>query len=285
MAAPYVWNLQPEVFSFSPLPRWYSLLFASGIVGGYAILRKIFIREGRPLELLDSLLMYGVVGMMVGMRLGHVMFYQPDYYIDHLIEVPMIWKGGYASHGGFLGVIIALLLFVRKKPDMTFFWLADRVSITCLFAAGFIRLGNFANSEIIGRPTGDSVPWAVIFSQVDQIPRHPAQLYEALGYFVLCALSLLLYYRTRLLEQAGRLVGLVIATGFVWRFFCEFFKEDQVPFEAGLTLNMGQILSIPFIIFATALALNVQGKWLRPAAAVESPPRGAPHRKRQRQKA
>jgi prolipoprotein diacylglyceryl transferase len=285
MAAPYLWNLQPEVFSFSPLPRWYSLLFASGIVGGYAIIRKMFIREGKPVELLDSLLVYIVVGMMVGMRLGHVIFYQPDYYINHLLEIPMIWKGGYASHGGFLGVIIALVLFVRKNRDITFLWLADRVAIISLFAAGCIRLGNFCNSEIIGRPAAESLPWAVIFTQVDQVPRHPAQLYEAIGYFGLCGLSLLLYYRTRLAEQTGRLMGLIIATGFAWRFFCEFFKEDQVPFEAGLTLNMGQMLSIPFIIGATALALNVQGRWQTAAAASESPKLQTPVRKRRRQKA
>jgi prolipoprotein diacylglyceryl transferase len=257
VAEPLHWNLRPEVFSFSPLPRWYSLLFAMGIIGGYAIIRKMFIRESKPVEILDSLLVYVVVGMMLGMRLGHVLFYQPDYYAEHLLEIPMIWKGGYASHGGFLGVIIALLLFARKYRDLSFLWLADRVAVISLFTACCIRLGNFCNSEMIGRQA-EGLSWAVVFEQIDLVPRHPAQLYEAIGYILLCGISLLLYYKTKITASNGRLLGFIVASGFAWRFFCEFFKEDQVPFEAGMTLNMGQWLSVPFIIGGTLLMLNVQ---------------------------
>ena len=256
-----IWNVDPAVFSFSPLPRWYSLLFASGIVGGYLIIRGMFRRDGRPLEVLDSLLVHVILGMMIGMRLGHVLFYQPDYYVNHLAEIPMIWKGGYASHGGYLGVIISLLLFARRYRNFEFLWLADRVAIVSMFAGACIRVGNFFNSEMIGRPAND-VPWAVIFQQIDLVPRHPAQLYESIGYFVITAVSYACYRWTAMPEKTGRLMGLVMGTGFLWRFCCEFFKEDQVPFESGLVLNMGQFLSIPFVVLGLAMAagLHKRGK-------------------------
>lgn len=259
----FVWNVNPAVFSFSPLPRWYSLIFALGIVGGYAILRGMFKRDGKPVELIDSLLVYGVGGMMLGMRLGHVLFYQPDYYFAHPLEIPMIWKGGYASHGGYLGVIIALLLFAFRHAETPFLWLADRVAIVSMFTGMCIRVGNFFNSEMIGRPA--SSPWAVIFAQVDQVPRHPAQIYEALGYAVVTLGSYLCYRFTAMAKGPGRLMGLVMGMGFLWRFFCEFFKEDQVDFEAGLALNMGQLLSIPFIVIGLGMALNVHRKLMAPA--------------------
>jgi prolipoprotein diacylglyceryl transferase len=250
-----VWDIRPEVFSFLPLPRWYSLLFAAGIVFGYLIFRNILKREGKPLEMLDSLLMHIVLGMMIGMRLGHCFFYQPDYYLAHPLEIPMIWKGGYASHGGFAGVLIALALFVRKHKDATFLWLADRVTIIAMLAAGFIRVGNFFNSEMIGHPT--DAPWAVVFAQIDQVPRHPAQLYEAVGYFAVSGITWLLYVKGDAVKVRGRLLGVGMVLGFAWRFFCEFFKEDQVPFEQGMTLNMGQLLSLPFILLGAALIAGV----------------------------
>jgi prolipoprotein diacylglyceryl transferase len=263
-----VWGIRPQVFSFSPLPRWYSLLFAVGIVGGYAIMRGMFKREGKPLALLDWLLVYVVVGMLAGMRLGHVIFYQPDYYLrpGHLWEIPQIWKGGYASHGAFAGVIVALLLFARKHKETPFLWLCDRVAIISTFTAGCIRLGNFANSEMIGRPS--NVPWAIVFAQVDRLPRHPAQLYEAIGYFVVCRLSYLWYRKSDWHLSPGRLVGFIMAVAFFWRFICEFFKEDQVVFEHGMVLNMGQVLSLPFIVVGLAMALGVarrRGQDLRAA--------------------
>lgn len=240
-----IWDIQPEVFSFSPLPRWYSLLFALGIVSGYFIMRTIFRREGRPLEALDSLLMHIVLGMMIGMRLGHCFFYQPDYYFQHPLEILMIWRGGYASHGGFLGVIIALGLFVRRHRDMSFLWLADRVAIIGLNAAGWIRVGNFFNSEMIGHET--TLPWGITFAQVDNVARHPAQLYEAIGYFVVAAIGWALYNKDQVIKRPGMLLGIHLILGFGWRFFCEFFKVDQVPFEQGMTFNLGQLLSLPFM--------------------------------------
>ncbi len=252
IAAPqhFIWDIDPQVFSFMPLPRWYSLLFALGILGGFMILKAMLTRENKPLSLLDGVMTYGMIGMIVGMRLGHVIFYQPDYFLEHPHEIPMIWLGGYASHGGFAGLAIAMYIFIKKHPPMTFTWLVDRVSIASLFAAGAIRVGNFFNSEILGHPS--DVPWAVIFARVDQIPRHPAQLYEAAGYLSLALVFGLLYRFTNLKDKGGTLFGGVIAAGFVVRFICEFFKEDQAAFEAGMAINMGQVLSIPFIVAGIA---------------------------------
>lgn len=246
-----IWDIQPEVFSFSPLPRWYSLIFALGIVAGYLVMRVIFRRENRPLLLLDSLLMHIVLGMMIGMRLGHCLFYQPEYYLQHPLEILMIWKGGYASHGGFLGVIIALWLFVRRHREFTYLWILDRTAIISMIAAGCIRVGNFFNSEMIGHET--TLPWGIIFAQVDNVARHPAQLYEAFGYFVTAAITWVLYDRGKITEQPGRLLGVAMMLGFGWRFFCEFFKVDQVPFEQGMTFNLGQLLSVPFVIVGAFL--------------------------------
>jgi phosphatidylglycerol---prolipoprotein diacylglyceryl transferase len=250
-----VWDVRYEVIPGLALPRWYSLLFAAGIVLGYLMVRDMFRKEGKPVELVESLLMHVVLGMMIGMRLGHCLFYQPEYYLSHPLEMLMIWKGGYASHGGFLGVLIALGLFVRRYRDIGFLWLSDRVAVASMMGAGFIRVGNFFNSEMIGHPT--DVPWAVTFARVDMIPRHPGQLYEAIGYFVISAIAYAMYREGRVLKVPGRLLGIVLALGFAWRFFCEFFKEDQVAFEQGMTLNMGQWLSVPFMVLGVALVLGL----------------------------
>ena len=261
MSGPIVWNIRPEIFSFSPLPRWYSLIFAIGIAGAWAAMRAMFRREGKPLELIDSLLVYCVLGMMIGMRLGHVIFYQPDYYFtwEHWLEIPQIWKGGYASHGGFAGVIIALFLFARKHKETSMLWLMDHMAVASMVTAGCIRVGNFFNSEMIGHVA--KVPWAVVFQQIDDVPRHPAQLYEAVGYFAIFFGFLWAYYKTRIAEAPGRLAGWIIVAGFGWRFFCEFFKEDQVPFEQGMSLNMGQLLSVPFMAIGLIMALAATKKW------------------------
>lgn len=256
MAPPFVWELRPEVFANLPLPRWYSLIFAAGFALGYVIFRSLARREGRPVELLDSLLLYVVTGTIVGMRLAHCLLYEPSYYLAHPLQIPMTWKGGYASHGGFAGVIIALALFARKHREMTFSWLLDRIAIVAILGAAFIRVGNFFNSEMIGRPA-NGLPWAVVFANIDQVPRHPAQLYEAAGYLAIFGLAWVLYRRTEISAHPGQLVGTVIVLGFAWRFFCEFFKEIQVGFEAEMVLNMGQLLSVPFVIAGVLLALGL----------------------------
>ena len=247
-----VWNVDPAIVSFGPFTvRWYGLLFALGFLVGFQVMAQIYRAERRPFENLSSLLSYVMLGTIIGARLGHVLFYQPDYYFARPWEVPMVWRGGLASHGGFAGVIIALYLYLRKHRDMSFIELADRLAIACLPAATMIRIGNFFNSEIIGRPS--DLPWAIVFVWVDDLPRHPAMLYEAAAYLVVFCALYVAYWRTRIIQFPGRVFGITLATCFFARFMIEFVKENQVPFENHLPLNMGQLLSIPFILTGIVL--------------------------------
>jgi prolipoprotein diacylglyceryl transferase len=243
----FVWNVEPEILSWGPFHvRWYGLFFALGFLLGYKIIVGIYRREERNLENLSELLLYLIVGTIVGARLGHVLLYQPDYYLAHPWEILMIWQGGLASHGGFAGVLIALYLYLKKHRDMSFIQLADRLAVPCLLAAAMIRIGNFFNSEIIGTPS--NLPWAVVFARVDPLPRHPAMLYEALAYLVVFCVLYVGYWGTRMMEYPGRALGIALASCFCARFVIEFVKENQVPFEDQLPLNMGQLLSLPFIL-------------------------------------
>ena len=265
-----VWNVNPEIFSFGPLrPRWYGLFFALGFLLGYEIMAQFYRREKRPLENLSSLLLYLCLGTILGARLGHVLFYQPDYYLARPWEMPMVWHGGLASHGGIAGVLIALYLYLKRHRDMSFIELGDRLVIPCLLAAALIRIGNFFNSEILGVPS--NAPWAIVFAQVDNIPRHPAMLYEAAAYFfVFCALYVA-YWKTDIIRFPGRILGTSLATCFLARFLIEFVKENQVPFESSLLLNMGQLLSLPFIVAGIYLVLTSRKRAARGAKAPEKP--------------
>lgn len=271
-----IWNIDPQVFSFSAVPRWYGLIFAGGIVGGYALMKRIFIKEKKDIELVDKLLVYVFVGMLVGMRLGHCLFYEADQYLSDPIRIFKIWEGGYASHGGFAGLIIAVLLFCRKHKSINLLWLLDRMTIPSMFAAGAIRVGNFFNSEMVGR-TSD-VPWAIIFKLVDDNPRHPAQLYEAFGFFTLFAVGLYIYSRDNLRDRRGLLLGTILTFGMSWRFFVEFFKENQVGFENDMMFNMGQLLSIPFIAVGIYLLWRTVTKPMVPEQT--APPKKSSKRKR-----
>lgn len=241
------WSPDPEVFQLGPLaPRWYGLMFAVGFLLGYQILLGIFRREGRSEVEVYRLFLYVFIGTMVGARLGHCLFYQPDYYLSHPLEILKIWEGGLASHGGTLGVLFAVWLYLRKS-DMKYLWLGDRMSIPIALVSGFIRLGNLFNSEIIGVPT--ELPWAFVFERVDNLPRHPAQLYEALTYFAIFFINRELYRRWGKRAPTGRLLGIMFIGIFTARIFIEFIKENQVPFEEAMAFNMGQLLSIPFVLF------------------------------------
>jgi phosphatidylglycerol:prolipoprotein diacylglycerol transferase len=241
-----VWNVDPEIFRLGPFHlRWYGLFFALGFLLGYVILAQFYRKECRNLDNLSDLLLYLLLGTLIGARLGHVFLYQPGYYLAHPLEIVMIWQGGLASHGGFAGVMISLYLYLKRHLDMSFIELADRLAIPCLLAASLIRVGNFFNSEILGKPS--NLPWAVVFARVDNMPRHPAMLYEAIVYFlVFCALYLS-YWRTTIIQYPGRALGTSLATCFLARFMIELVKENQVPFENQMLLNMGQLLSLPFI--------------------------------------
>jgi phosphatidylglycerol---prolipoprotein diacylglyceryl transferase len=247
-----VWDMDPAVLVLGPIEiRWYGLFFALGFFLGFLIMAQFYRREERPLENLSELCLYLMLGTIIGARLGHVFLYQPDYFLSHPWEIPMIWRGGLASHGGFVGVLIALHLYLKRHRDMTFLELADRLAIPCVLAAALIRVGNFFNSEIIGMPS--NLPWAVVFARVDNIPRHPAMLYEAATYFlVFCALYVA-YWKTVIIPFPGRVFGTALTTCFLARFLIEFVKENQVLFESRLPLNIGQLLSIPFMLLGVYL--------------------------------
>lgn len=244
------WNVSPELFPGTWFPvRWYGLLFASAFFFGYLVLTKVFKHEMKDpkeaIRLLDKLAMYMVISTIIGARLGHVLFYEPSYYFSHPLEMIKIWNGGLASHGAAIGILLGLWLFCWQTGK-TYFWTLDRIVIVVALAGMFIRLGNLMNSEIFGHPT--DLPWAFIFTSYDEIPRHPTQIYEALSYLALFVLLHTIYWKSKGKPKPGLLFGLFLVILFSARFFIEFLKEPQVAFESTMTLNMGQWLSIPFII-------------------------------------
>lgn len=245
----FTWDIDPEIINIMNGwgIRWYGLLFALGFVPGYFIMKRFFREAGYEQRMLDQLLTYLVLATLIGARLGHCLFYELPYYLQHPLEILFVWKGGLASHGGVAGIVIAMILYTRRNPQVKLMWLLDRLSICTAFAAGCIRLGNFMNSEIIGERT--TAPWGIIFARVDKaFPRHPAQLYESAIYFLTFGFLYVLFQRTKVRECPGTTVGLLLTIIFTARFFIEFIKENQVSWENQLALNMGQILSIPTVL-------------------------------------
>jgi len=252
------WNADPEIINVWGISiRYYGLLFVSGLILCIFILGWIYKRENIPSEHLEKLSIYGMIGILIGARLGHCLFYEPSYYLSHPLEMILpitfppeggIKFSGYqglASHGGVLGLLIALYIYSRKTKHSMIDTI-DLIAVVAGLSFGFIRLGNFMNSEIIGIPTTKS--WGVIFERVDNIPRHPAQLYEAISYFIIFAIMMLLYKKMRAKLKNGFLFGLGTVLFFSARFVIEFVKENQVEFEDRMALNMGQFLSLPFIV-------------------------------------
>jgi len=250
------WNIDPIIFEIGSFGlRYYALCFLAAFVVSYILMLKIFKQEGKSQELLDQLSIYIFLGTLIGARLGHCLFYEFDYYIQHPWEMILPFRmvngnftltgfQGLASHGGAIGILLALWLFSRKtKTD--FMWITDRLIIVVPLAGAFVRLGNFFNSEIIGLPT--SLPWAVIFEREDMIPRHPAQLYEAIAYVVIFIILWAMYQKNAK-PKPGYLFGIFLVLLFGARFVLEFFKENQEEFEEAMRFNMGQLLSIPFMI-------------------------------------
>lgn len=249
------WNIDPIIFSIGNFGlRYYALCWLAAFVFSYIVMLRIFKKEGKTQELLDQLTMYIFLGTFIGARLGHCLFYDFDYYQDHLLEIFLPFQyvngkftltgfAGLASHGAAIGILTSMYLFCRKTK-VDFLWLADRLVLVVPVAGAFIRLGNFFNSEIIGTPS--TLPWAIVFEQHDNIPRHPGQLYEALAYVLIFFILVLIYQNKKSLKK-GFLLGLFMVLLFGARFILEYFKIDQVDFEAGMAINMGQILSLPFI--------------------------------------
>ncbi len=242
------WFLCPEVlFNKSDIsPRWYGVSFATGLLLGYFIVDRMARYEGIDTAVLSKLFAYIVLGTVVGARLGHCLFYEPGYYLSNPMQILAIWKGGLASHGGTCGVAICIILFALWNKELSMSWILDRCSLASALTAAFIRLGNFFNSEIIGVQT--EVPWAVVFEKVDQLPRHPTQLYEALSYLISFLILLGIYIFKKANIKKGLLLGWLFILVFGSRFFIEFVKIEQVDFEKGMFINMGQILSIPFVL-------------------------------------
>jgi len=255
------WHVDPVLIHIGSYGlRWYSLLFVSGFILGWFIMKWFFKREKVPLSLLDPLLYTLLIATIVGARLGHCIFYQPDYYFGSwhgFLEIFMPWKGGLASHGGTIMLFFALIWFAHHygKPNhFDFFWLCDRIVIATSFAAAFIRFGNLFNSEIYGDVT--NLPWGFIFDlRGETLPKHPTQLYEAFSYMILGFILLALYkYRMPKMKR-GTIFGIFFIVLFGMRFLIEFIKEPQVGFEQNMVLNMGQLLSIPFILLGIGILI------------------------------
>jgi prolipoprotein diacylglyceryl transferase len=232
-------------------------MFIIGFILGYYLFVRFFKRENLPLDLLDPLL-YVLVGCtIVGARLGHVLFYEPAYYLANPLKIFAIWQGGLASHGGAIAILIGIWWYSKhygKKYKFDFLWLLDRLGIAVAFAGMFIRLGNLMNSEIYGDPT--DLPWGFIFERNGEVvPKHPTQIYEALSYFILGIILLLLYYYAPKIKR-GFLFGVFLIGLFGARFLIEFVKMPQVAFENNMTLDMGQLLSIPFVIVGIWLVIR-----------------------------
>lgn len=241
----FIWSVNPILFSYGSVRVfWYGLLFATAILVGLQLMKWVFVREGKSVELVDSGFIYTVVGIVVGARLGHCFFYDPAFYLANPMKILAVWEGGLASHGGGLGVIIALYFYV-KKYKLNFLWLLDRMVMPTALFGFFVRMGNLMNSEILGRET--DVPWAIIFSRVDNIARHPAQLYEAFANLAIFIILFFLYKNSKNLKP-GLLFGLFLTLLFTARFLVEFVKEKQASYSTDLVLNTGQALSIPFLV-------------------------------------
>ncbi|MDH6311301.1 phosphatidylglycerol:prolipoprotein diacylglycerol transferase [Parabacteroides sp. PFB2-10] len=252
------WTASPEIFSIGSRGiRWYGLAFAIGFAVGYMIVARMWKNEKLPQPWIDSLLIYTVVGTIVGSRLGHCLFYAPGYYLANPIEILKVWEGGLASHGGVLGIIIAIYFYSRRVSHKSMLWAFDKLVVPTGLVAAMIRLGNLMNHEIYGHPT--DLPWGFRFidnlpawmqgaEPIFTAPSHPTQLYEALCYLLTFALCMWLYFRKKAWHKEGLIFGLFMICIFVSRFFIEFLKNNQEAFEENMTLNMGQWLSIPFVL-------------------------------------
>jgi prolipoprotein diacylglyceryl transferase len=249
------WTAKPEIFEIGTFAiRWYGVLFALGFALGYFIILGFLKREKLPVKLLDQLTTYMVVATVIGARLGHCLFYEPEYYLNHPLEILKIWEGGLASHGAAIAILLAIYFFSRKN-NLSYWWAMDRIAVVTALAGFFIRMGNLMNSEIFGRPT--SLPWGFIYKNASDPAqrldaRHPTQIYEGLAYLLIFFSLLWIYRKNNGKPREGLLISLFLILVFLARFFIEFLKEPQVEFETAMTLNMGQWLSIPFVLAGVA---------------------------------
>lgn len=260
------WDVSPEIIKGYKTPNLYGLLFVSGLIIGFFVIKKMFKKENVEEAVLDKLVMYVVLATIVGARLGHVLFYGPYYdtkdhcnqlqhgYFEHPMDIFKVWEGGLASHGGAIAVLLALMYFSKKVSKRPLMWILDRIAIPIAIAATFIRLGNLVNHEIVGDRT--NVPWAFSFHNyydealcgIDASPRHPTQLYEAICYLFIFVLLYFLYWKKEAWKKQGYVFGLFLTLLFTARFLIEFVKVGQTDRDSYMILNTGQMLSIPFMI-------------------------------------
>lgn len=264
------WTVSPEIIEGWKTPNLYGLLFVTGLIIGYFVVKRMFKKEGIGEDILDKLVMYMIVGTIVGARLGHVFFYGPYFdetingrlvegYFSHPINILKVWNGGLASHGAAIVILIGLYIFSKKTVHKPFLWILDRMAAPIAIGATFIRLGNLVNHEIVGHPT--NVPWAFKFHNYwnenlpgwDPTPRHPAQLYESICYFGAFLILMYLFWKKDAWKKPGLLFGSFLTFIFGARFIVEFFKVGQTARDDTFFINTGQMLSIPFVLFGIYL--------------------------------
>lgn len=247
------WNINPVLVELGPLEvRYYGVLFSLGLLGAYYLARRMCLTKKLSIIHLDNLAVYLIVGLIVGARFGHIVFYELDYYMANPGQIIAVWNGGLASHGAAIGTIIAYLLFLWRYKIKPFAY-ADIIAIAATIPISLIRLGNFFNSEIVGRPT--DAPWAVKFLRVDEIPRHPSQIYEFLMGFLILTILYPLWLHKNKNAKPGFFIGLFFVLYFSLRFLVEFFKEYPLH-ENFFNLTSGQILSLPFILLGAAILFH-----------------------------
>ncbi len=261
------WTVDPDFFTIPGIDRvvrWYGVLFATAFFAGYYVLERVFKAEGHPKNWMDSILIYVMIATVVGARLGHVFFYDWDYYSQNPGEILAVWNGGLASHGAAIAILIALYLFSKRITKKPYIWILDRITLPVIIGGFFIRMGNLMNHEIIGTPT--DVAWGFLFTKAygidPTIPRHPAQLYEAIGCLIIFGVLMWLYWKKDWGKYSGKLFGVFLTLLWTSRFLVEFVKTSQGGFESSLgnILSTGQWLSIPLIIVGVYL-------WFRPQKA------------------
>jgi phosphatidylglycerol:prolipoprotein diacylglycerol transferase len=241
------WNVNPALLEFENFEiRYYGVLFAAGFLISYYMVQHFYKRESQNPEEVDKLTLYVLLGAVLGARFGHVFFYEPQYYLAHPSEILKVWHGGLASHGGTIGILLALILYV-KKFKRNYLWTLDRIAIPTALTGAMIRLGNLMNSEIYGHET--DLPWGFIFERNNEVvAKHPTQIYEALSYLLIFVLLWFMYKKRGKETPHGLIVGIFLVAVFGMRFLIEFIKNDQVAFESGMLINMGQWLSIPMVL-------------------------------------
>lgn len=262
-----VWDVDPTLFTvFGREIRWYGLLWGIGFLGGYLMVDKVFKHEKLPEQWVEKLFMYTILSSVIGARLGHCLFYEWDYYSAHPLKIFAIWEGGLASHGGVFCLILALIVYSKRVTHQSVWWLFDRMIPAIGFACACIRLGNLMNSEIFGFPT--TLPWGFMFVRSQEwltlypgLACHPTQIYEIIYCLLAMTTAMIMYWKFHLERKVGFITGISLIIFFGSRFLLEMLKNPQVAREAEMTLNIGQLLSIPLILLGIYLAVSA---WIKP---------------------